>query len=159
MAMSVQIILASYLIQEESKMPTEVIAPIIPLEIDEETGSYRIHAVADITKVVDQNLKMILLTRPGERITLPDFGVGLSRYLFELKSQIQLGTSTLPPIRENIISQISTFLRYITITNLEINFSKDESVMQIKISYFINDSAIASTFDLTLSETLENLPV
>ena len=140
-------------------MPTQSITPIVPLEINEETGAYETYDTTDITKVVDQNLKMILLTRPGERITLPDFGVGLSRYLFELKSQIELGTTTLPPIRENIISQVSAFLPYITISNLEISFNNDESVMQIKISYYVNDSGLASLFDLTLSETTENLPV
>ena len=140
-------------------MPTQSITPIVPLEINEETGAYETYDTADITKVVDQNLKMILLTRPGERITLPDFGVGLSRYLFELKSQIELGTTTLPPIRENIVSQVSAFLPYITISNLEISFNNDESVMQIKISYYVNDSGLASLFDLTLSETTENLPV
>ena len=37
--------------------------------------------------LVKQNLKMILLTAPGERIMEPDFGVGLRNYLFQNYNQ------------------------------------------------------------------------
>ena len=39
--------------------------------------------IDDIKDYVKQNVKNVLLTVPGERIMLPDFGVGLKRYLFE----------------------------------------------------------------------------
>ena len=35
-----------------------------------------------IQATVKQNLKMIILTNPGERIMDPDFGVGIKTYLF-----------------------------------------------------------------------------
>jgi len=36
-----------------------------------------------IKRLIKQNLKMLLLTNPGERVMDPTFGVGLSAYLFE----------------------------------------------------------------------------
>jgi phage baseplate assembly protein W len=139
-------------------MPTQTISPVVPLQIDEETGAYQTYSVTDLTKVVDQNIKMVLLTNPGERLSLPDFGVGLYKYLFELQTEIERGSSGLPPIRENILSQISTYLPYIKITALDIAFNSANQ-MSIKMSYYVKDSNLASLYELTLSETLENLPV
>ena len=48
-------------------MPTQIIAPVVPLQIDENTGAYETYGPKDLTKVVDQNIKMVLLTNPGER--------------------------------------------------------------------------------------------
>lgn len=139
-------------------MPTQIIAPVIPLQIDEDTGAYETYSITDLTKVTDQNIKMVLLTNPGERLTIPDFGVGLYKYLFELQTEIERGTSDLPPIRENILSQISTYLPYIRVTALDLSFN-NANQMGIKISYYVKDSNLASLFELTLSETAENLPV
>ena len=55
------------------------IAPKLPLQLDEVDG-YRL--TKTIKETVQQNLKMIVLTSPGERIMNPDFGVGLRNYLF-----------------------------------------------------------------------------
>jgi phage baseplate assembly protein W len=139
-------------------MPTQIIAPVIPLQIDEDTGAYETYGITDLTKVTDQNIKMVLLTNPGERLSIPDFGVGLYKYLFELQTEIERGTSDLPPIRENILSQISTYLPYIRVTALDLSFN-NANQMGIKISYYVKDSNLASLFELTLSETAENLPV
>ena len=39
--------------------------------------------IKTIRQMAKQNFKMLILTNPGERIMEPNFGVGLSRYLFE----------------------------------------------------------------------------
>ena len=96
-------------------MPTQIIAPSFPLVINEDTGRYESLGVSDITKVVDQNIKMTLLTAPTERIFDQNFGVGLSRYLFENDTAIKRGAGSLPPLRENILSQLSTYVSYITV--------------------------------------------
>ena len=36
-----------------------------------------------------QNLKMVVLTEPGERVMIPTFGVGLKRRLFESRKNIE----------------------------------------------------------------------
>ena len=53
-------------------MPVEKIGPLFPLEINEETGAYREHSITDLTKVVDQNIKNVLLISPGERLMFPN---------------------------------------------------------------------------------------
>jgi hypothetical protein len=72
------------------------------LRINEDTGRYEIYGVSDLTSVVDQNIKMTLLTSPGERVFDSNFGVGLKRYLFENDTTIKRGGGNLPPLRENI---------------------------------------------------------
>ena len=75
------------------------LAPQFPLQINEETGAYTEYPLEDLTKVVDQNLKMVLLTAPGERLMFPNFGVGMRRYLFEQGATVNRGTAELPPLR------------------------------------------------------------
>lgn len=137
-------------------MPTHVIAPEFPLRINEDTGNYETYGISDLTKVVDQNIKMTLLTVPGERMMDNNFGVGLSKYLFENDTSIARGGGDLPPLRENILSQLSTYVSYITIQDLEINFSGNTNLMNIKIKYFVNESGTSSVFDLTINEVSNN---
>ena len=40
------------------------------------------YSLSELKEVVEQNLKMVLLTNPGEKIFNLEFGVGLRRYLF-----------------------------------------------------------------------------
>lgn len=137
-------------------MPTYTIAPSFPLKIDEDTGNYESYGISDLTKVVDQNIKMTLLTVPGERIFDQNFGVGLGKYLFENDISIARGAGNLPPLRENILSQLSTYVSYITIQDLEINFFGNTNLMNIKIKYFVNESGTSSVFDLTINEVSNN---
>ena len=60
MEIYVKIILVSYLRREDFKMPTQTITPSFPLVINEDTGNYEAYGIADLTKVVDQNIKMTL---------------------------------------------------------------------------------------------------
>lgn len=138
-------------------MPTYTIAPSFPLRINEDTGNYETYGISDLTKVVDQNIKMTLLTVPGERMMDQNFGVGLSRYLFENDTTIKRGASNLPPLRENILSQLSTYVSYITIQDLQIDLLGDSNLVNIKIKYFVNDSNTASLFDLTINEVDDNV--
>tara|TARA_R100000081_G_C4815309_1_gene174481 strand:+ start:1894 stop:2373 length:480 start_codon:yes stop_codon:yes gene_type:complete len=157
----VKIILVSYLEKEGLKMPVKKIAPAFPLEINEETGNYKEYGMTDLTKVVDQNLKMVLLTSPGEKLMNQNFGVGLRKYLFENNSAIKSGVQynngkTVLPLRENIISQVSMFLPYIRIQELEIGGSAYENMLVVKIKYFIQETQTSSTFELTVSEVRDN---
>ena len=56
------------------------ISPKLPLAFDSELG-YQMNK--SLLEVVRQNLKMLILTSPGERVMIPNFGVGLKRFLFE----------------------------------------------------------------------------
>mgnify|MGYP000439218146 FL=1 len=56
------------------------LSPKLPLTKDPQDG-YALNK--EYVELVQQNLKMILLTAPGERIMEPEFGVGLRNYLFQ----------------------------------------------------------------------------
>ena len=63
----------------------------------------------------------------------PDFGVGISRYLFQ-----QEGNFTSGDIQNRILSQVNKYLPYIEITNIDIFERTDLSnAYQVTIEYFI----------------------
>ena len=133
-------------------MPVNIITPAFPLEHNEE-GKYKTYSSDEIIKITDQNIKMVLLTRKGERLGRPDFGVGLHNYLFENPNDISLGTNQ-PPLRDNISSQLSAFIPYISVVDLIVNYGNGGSTLNIKIKYIGGDSQIASVFDLTISDVV-----
>jgi|7_EtaG_2_1085326.scaffolds.fasta_scaffold02388_2 hypothetical protein len=69
-----------------------------------------------IRELALQNLKMVLLTSPGERVAIPDFGVGIRRFIFE-----QLTPATLARIESRIRSQVSEYLPAIRINSVNID--------------------------------------
>ena len=71
---------------------------------------------------VKSNLINVLLTEPGERVNLPDFGVGLKRLLFET----QIDTATL---EARIDNQVKIYIPEITLISANANFH------QMNISY------------------------
>ena len=52
----------------------------LPLTQDSADGWTLLYSVR---RTLRQNFKMLILTNPGERVMIPDFGVGISKYLFE----------------------------------------------------------------------------
>ena len=53
---------------------------MLPLELDDGDGFVMLKKIKNLIR---QNLKMILLTDPGERVMEPSFGVGMKRFLFQ----------------------------------------------------------------------------
>ena len=88
------------------------ISPKLPLLKDPDDGYALNKTYEDITM---QNLKMIVLTSPGERIMEPEFGVGLRNFLFE-----NLDERTYSQIRANIIKQTNKYMPFIAIDNIHI---------------------------------------
>jgi uncharacterized protein len=57
-----------------------------PFAIDASLG--RVQQESDYAAHVEQLIRQVLLTSPGERINRPDFGCGLKRLLFAPNSQV-----------------------------------------------------------------------
>ena len=55
-------------------------APSLPLSVSKEDGEYAL--LKTLESVAQQNLKMLFLTCPGERIMDINFGIGIRNYLF-----------------------------------------------------------------------------
>lgn len=125
----------------------------LPLRIDPVDGAYGLNK--RITQVASQNLKMVILTSPGERIMNPEFGVGIRQYLFENNT-----AGTLETIKSRIRNQVSTYLPYITILQLDV-FNPtipgglpgdiDETRVNIKIRYSVPSANVVSDLTIPLS--------
>tara|TARA_Y100000004_G_scaffold178358_1_gene220865 strand:+ start:250 stop:660 length:411 start_codon:yes stop_codon:yes gene_type:complete len=74
------------------------------------------------------NLINLLLTDKGERVNLPNFGVGLKNLLFEQNIDLFL-------LKEKIQTQTSRFIPNIVVTDVQTGLSNDEHTLYVKIVY------------------------
>ena len=89
--------------------------------------------IKDFRTLIKQNLKMLLLTNPGERVMEPSFGVGVRSYLFSSFNQTTFNT-----IEARILEQVAIYLPVVTIK--EINFvtqDMDVNTLHASIEYAI----------------------
>jgi len=106
----------------------------LPLTIDPKDGPYSL--IQDYATLMRQNLKMLLLTAPGERIMIPHYGVGLRNFLFENNNQNVRGDIT-----AKIKEQVKIFLPFIEIVNIQFG-ERDTNVLAVKIFYFIESLSL-----------------
>jgi phage baseplate assembly protein W len=85
------------------------ISPKLPLIYGSTDGPYQLNKT--LKAAIRQNLKMLILTGPGERVMLPEFGVGLHQFLFE-----PLHGDTFSKVSQKINEQVR---RHIPALNLE----------------------------------------
>jgi len=94
------------------------LSPKLPLTVSKVFGPYNLNT--NFEDLAKQNLKMLILTIPGERIMDPNFGVGLRRYLFELND-----SNTYSNISSRIREQTQRYLRYIRIDDIRFQIPED----------------------------------
>jgi len=81
--------------------------------------------------VVEQaktNLINLLLTQPGERINLPNFGVGIKHILFEQNIDLE-------SLKEKIQNQINTYIPSIKLRTINLTESEDKHTISISLVY------------------------
>ena len=116
--------------------------PISPLDLSE--GAIASYTDDQIERLVKQNVKMILLTFPGERIMFPNFGVGIQSYLFEMQNAGVGGQ-----IRTAVATQLNRWLPSVNL--LAISTSQPESnpnTLAIRIEYQIDFLGTKDFLDL-----------
>jgi len=102
----------------------------LPLMYSQENGYMMIKSMLPMIR---QNLKMLLLTNPGERIMIPAFGVGMRTYLFE-----NFDETTYAKIRAKVKSQAKIFMPYITINSIQfIPEDMDNGKLSLIIKYAV----------------------
>ena len=128
------------------------ISPKLPLYIDPVDGIALNKTLKQMTR---QNLKMIILTSPGERIMHPKFGVGLRRYLFMNNTQ-----STLSDISRKIEQQVRTYLPTVRIRSIKFLSENGEEIrssfesssssnyVKLVINYEIPSAFVSDTLDI-----------
>lgn len=114
------------------------LSPKLPLLKDPADG-YALNKT--YREMVAQNLKMVVLTAPGERMMEPAFGVGLRNYLFKNNTQ-----QTYHEIESRIREQVSAYLPFITIIEIKIeDYLKEAEAISngIKINFQYNIDPIS----------------
>jgi len=101
----------------------------LPLTFDAKDGPYSL--VRDYATLMRQNLKMLLLTAPGERMMIPSYGVGLRNFLFENK-----GSNIRNDIKAKIKEQVKIYLPFIKILNVRF-FETGENTLSLEVSYVV----------------------
>jgi phage baseplate assembly protein W len=123
------------------------IAPRLPLIVDADDGAYK--NLKTLKDVVKQNLKMVLLTIPGERIMDPLFGVGIKKYLFEQNVEETYGV-----MNSEIRAQVTKYLPFIEIIDILITNpgndpTLDANFVSLSIYYRILPLDIEDVFSIT----------
>ena len=82
-------------------------------------------------EVIRQNFKHLVLTAPGERIMIPDFGVGIRNFLFEQNDQ-----STYSAVRSKLSEQVNKYMPFVAIQDVQFEPGDlDNNQVQIIITY------------------------
>lgn len=80
----------------------------LPLIYNKEDGPFSLNK--NMLDVVKQNLKTLILTDKGERIMIPNFGVGLRKFLFEnMDSSINI------QIEQEIMEQVNRYMPFVNV--------------------------------------------
>ena len=120
------------------------LSPKLPLTLDPADG-YALNK--DLKELSRQNMKMLILTNPGERMMDPGFGVGIAAYLFENNSP-----STYRKIEARIQQQVAKYLPYI---NLEDIIFRAEDPLNKQEDNFLGLSISFSIKKLGIRDVLE----
>jgi phage baseplate assembly protein W len=115
----------------------------LPLTLDGTDGFGMIKAIRQMVK---QNLKMIILTNPGERIMEPEFGVGIKQYLFQ-----NFSDNVYAEIDNKIREQISIYMPNVSIR--EVNFysiEPDSNKVSFRLTYSIPAIAVNDLIEFTI---------
>lgn len=105
------------------------ISPSLPLRRDSQYPGYALNS--NMLEVIRQNFKHLVLTAPGERIMIPDFGVGIRNFLFEQNDQ-----STYSAARSKLSEQANKYMPFIAIQDVQFEPGDlDNNQVQIIITY------------------------
>lgn len=124
-------------------------SPIIPLQRSEDDSYYALtKTIAANTK---QNFKNLLLTSPGERVMIPEFGVGLRNYLFNNQYD-----TVEAEISSRVENQVAIYLPYIEVNNIEFtrhnpNYAASETqyTLDLAIYYSVPTFNFSDMFEVT----------
>ena len=102
---------------------------------------------SETKEAIQQNLKMLILTKPEEYPMDIDFGVGITNYLFETHSQ-----TLTEQIRSRILRQATKYMPYISIKEISFDTENvDGNQLGLKIVYIISETDLPQIFDLSVT--------
>ncbi len=102
----------------------------LPLARDSADG---FRMIKDFKSLIRQNLKMLILTNPGERVMIPEFGVGIKTMLFE-----NFGTEAYSNIDTRIRDQVKIYMPNVQVIDIMFDESRmDANQLGIQIRFAI----------------------
>ena len=126
------------------------LSPKLPVQIDPNDG-YALNKT--YAEMVTQNLKMLVLTAPGERIMDPEFGVGIRNYLFEPNYSL-----THEEIDLKIKSQVNKYLPFLDVKTVILGPDDIEAgnpnLLKIQIKYLIKPLQIFDVVEILFEDTI-----
>jgi len=126
------------------------ISPSVPLVYDKTDGPYRLNKT--LKEVIKQNFKNIVLTCPGERVMLPDFGVGLYHLLFE-----NLGPETFEEIAQRVAEQTEAYAPAVNLISVVFTTSDEDKTMdsnEVRVSIKYNILPYNEEDELIITSTM-----
>ena len=102
----------------------EGISVKLPLTYDPADGPYLLNKT--LGETIKQNIKMLVLTSPGERIMDPNFGIGLRNFLFE-----SIGDETFTDIVTRMKDQLAEYIPVVNLESVEFITSDEDSTIPI----------------------------
>jgi|10_taG_2_1085330.scaffolds.fasta_scaffold36188_2 phage baseplate assembly protein W len=109
-------------------------APKLPLEINKKDGAFVL--IKNRKEMIQQNLKSLMLTNPGERIMDMQYGAGVRRLLFEQPDAV-LGDS----FKIIVQNQINLYMPFVVLLSVEALYPKDAAsgqIIAIRLRYYIS---------------------
>ena len=100
-----------------------------PIGIDAPLG--RLAQETDYAKHVDQLIRQVLFTSPGERVNRPDFGCGIKRLVFAPNSEVSANLA-----RVTIFESLRRWLDPVITVN-DVKVKALNEVLQIQIVYVL----------------------
>ena len=123
-------------------------SPKLPLLHDATDGYYKMNKT--IGEVAKQNIKMVVLTCPGERMMDPEFGVGARNYLFNTEVTIQTS------LKGKIMEQVKKYVPFVRIMDVSLfNLQSEPGVsgptnaLGLQIRYTIPSVGFDDTLAIT----------
>lgn len=115
----------------------------LPLTEDSGTGYTMIIRLKELIK---QNMRMLILTNPGERVMVPEYGVGIKQFLFE-----NFEEDTFQRIDQKIRQQVSKYMPAVNIDRIDMSSSEpDTNTLSIYLQYSIPAIAVGDLLEITI---------
>ena len=115
----------------------------LPLAQDSSNGFAMISRIRTLIK---QNLRMLILTNPGERIMEPTYGVGIRTFLFE-----NFEDGLFEDIDQKIRRQISRYMPAVQVVELRFSsLGQDTNTLGLFLEYSIPEIATTDLLEITI---------
>lgn len=112
--------------------------------VSQSEENYFVDLNEDLKSQVKSLIMHIVFTPKGQKIRDPEFGTHLVRFLYEPNDN-----ETLDKVKTDIINVVSKYVKYVTITNIDVLFPDENmSDTYIKIEYVIKNGIYEETDSL-----------